>query len=352
MAKIGATRRVTIHDVAKACGVSLTTVSHALNDRGAVDPVTRTRVKEIAASLGYRPNVRAQRLRSGQSNSIAILSSMPFAVSGGVSRLGFMMEIAGIAAEQAMMRGLALVFVPPSDDASSLLETLDIDGAIVIEPLADDSNIRLLRERRVTLVAIGRQPGELASIPYIDLHAAQTTRLLLEHLYARGRRSIALLQGNAARDSYLSSAQAYRTFVEAHGLDYHYAEAAEAQGEAGGREACEDLLTRYPGIDGLCVPVDAFAVGAMRQAAEMGRRVPDDLMVATRYDGLRARTANPPLTAMNLHLEDVASLAVELLFEHMSGSGQRACLSGPMPELVPRASSAWPQSAGQDHDHA
>ncbi|MFC6673731.1 LacI family DNA-binding transcriptional regulator [Marinobacterium aestuariivivens] len=75
--------RITIADVAREAGVSRTTVSHALNDRGQVDPKTRARVKQIARDLGYRPNLRAQRLRTGKANSIALVSSMPFAVAGG-----------------------------------------------------------------------------------------------------------------------------------------------------------------------------------------------------------------------------------------------------------------------------
>ncbi|MFX7620884.1 transcriptional regulator, partial [Acinetobacter baumannii] len=85
----------------------------ALNDRGVVDPATRARVKQIAQQLGYRPSVRAQRLRSGRAHSIALASSMPFAVAGGPSRLGFMMEVAAIAAEAALGRGLGVVLVPP-----------------------------------------------------------------------------------------------------------------------------------------------------------------------------------------------------------------------------------------------
>ncbi|MCQ9618010.1 substrate-binding domain-containing protein [Paenalcaligenes niemegkensis] len=331
-------RRVTIRDVSRVAGVSLTTVSHALNDRGAVDPVTRAMVKQVAEKLGYTPNVRAQRLRSGQSNSIAIVSAMPFAVSGGQSRLGFMMEIAAIAAEEAMKQGLALVFVPPLEIAANLLQRLDIDGAIVIEPLADDPSIRLLQDRGVALVSIGSQSGPDSVIPYVDLHSEATATLLLEHLYARGCRRIALLQGTAARSSYRSNAQAYKKFIDVHGLEHRYAEADEEDGEEGGRKACQELFMRYPDTDAICVPVDAFATGVMRQAAAMGKHIPHNLMVATRYDGLRARTATPPLTAINLHLTDIASLAVELLFEHISGNRHRSCVAGPMPELVARLS--------------
>jgi len=336
----GKKKRVTIREVAQEAQVSLTTVSHALNDRGAVDPATRTRVKAVAARLGYRPSARARGLQSGRSNSIAIVSSMPFSVSGGVSRLGFMMEIAAIAAEAAMRRGLALVFVPPLETALELLQDLDIDGAIVIEPQAQDPRVRLLRERGVGLVTIAHEPDAEASVPWVDLHSARTARLLLEHLHAQGARRIALIQGDALRESYLSQLQVYRAFVHEHGLPERHVAVQEAAGEAGGAQACETVLDRWPDTDGLCVPVDAFATGALAQALHMGRRVPEDLKLATRYDGLRARTARPAITAVDLHLEQVASLAVELLFEHLSGNVSRTCVSGPEPRLVARASTA------------
>jgi hypothetical protein len=60
----GAQRRITIHAVARAAGVSLTTVSHALNDRGVVDPVTRARVKQIAADLGISTRRVLPRMRA------------------------------------------------------------------------------------------------------------------------------------------------------------------------------------------------------------------------------------------------------------------------------------------------
>lgn len=332
-------KRVTIRDVARDAGVSLTTVSHALNDRGVVDPETRARVKAIATRLGYRPSARARGLQSGRSNSIAIVSSMPFAVSGGASRLGFMMEIAAIAAEAAMQRGLALVLVPPSETVPLLLQDLDIDGAIVIEPQARDPRVHLLLERGVGLVTIGHEPETRTSVPWVDLHSDRTARLLLEHLHAQGARQIALIQGDSMRESYLSQLQAYRAFTREHGLPERHVTVPETAGEAGGAQACESVLTRWPDTDALCVPVDAFATGALAQALRMGRHVPRDLMLATRYDGLRARTAHPAITAVDLHLEQVASLAVELLFEHLSGNTSRTCVSGPEPVLVVRASS-------------
>ncbi len=99
-----------------------------------------------------------------------------------------------------------------------------------------------------------------------------------------------------------------------------------------------------PGLDALCAPVDAFAVGAMGHLHALGKRIPQDVQVVTRYDGIRARTAQPPLTAVNLHLERVAALAVELLFAHLSGDRSQHAVAGPAPELVVRASSAIDQT--------
>ncbi|MFJ4155613.1 LacI family DNA-binding transcriptional regulator [Pseudomonas sp. NPDC089752] len=331
-------RRLTIADVANAAGVSRTTVSHALNDRGQVDPETRALVKAVAERLGYSPNLRAQRLRTGRANAIALLSSMPFAVAGGSSRLGFLMEIAATATEAAMRQGVALVLVPPMDEAQALLHTLDIDGAVIIEPVADDPNVACLQKRGVKMVTIGRQPEAHEPLPYIDMHGEQTGTLLLEHLHEQGARRIGLIIGEQPRHSYLDMERAYRTYCTRNQQAPAIVKASEGGGETAGAAACLQLLQAHPDLDGLCVPVDAFATGAVRALQDSARRVPEDVKVVTRYDGLRARECSPPLTSLDMHLEDVTALAIELLFEHINGSGQRECIDAPLPTLVQRSS--------------
>lgn len=335
-----AARRVTIVDVAKAAGVSPTTVSHAFNGRRHVDPETKERIKRIAHDLGYRPNLRAQRLRTKQAGTIALVSSMPFAVAAGPSRLGFLMEIAAVAAGVALSNGLALVLIPPLEAAGSPLDSLDIDGALVVEPTADDPHVALLRERGLPVVAIGRQAGAGEAVPFVDLHSAYTARLLLEHLRAQGARHVALVVGTQSRNSYIEAEAVYRAFTAAHGEAPVVLRIDEAGGEAAARAACARLLGERPEIDGICAPVDAFAVGAIAAAHELGRRLPEGLKVVTRYDGLRARHAEPPITAVDLFLDEIAERAVALLFEHLTGNTARRSVAGPLPALVARASSA------------
>lgn len=328
------TRRPTIGDVATAAGVSRTTVSHALNDLGKVDPNTRDRVKRVASELGYRPNLRAQRLRTGQARTIALASSMPLAVAGGPSRLGFYMEVAAAAAEYALTQDYSLVLVPPSRSASDV-GSVDVDGAILVEPEQDDPVAAQLHDRGLPFVTIGRQIGAPSGIPYVDLHGGAVAELLLAHLREQGAHHPALVTGSGTRHSYVDSR--YRVTDGGHAEVLTTAD--ESGGEQAGYEACSQLLDRHPDTDAVCVLVDAFAVGAMRALADRGLRVPSDVMVATRYNGIRAQTCDPPLTAVDLHLDVAAAEAVELLLARLRGEDDAAAAETPPPRLVPRASS-------------
>ena len=332
--------RPKIVDVARAAGVSPATVSNALTENRHVDAETRERVKAAARRLGYTPDLRAQRLRTGQANTIAILSSMPFAVAAGPSRLGFLMEVAAVAASVALENGLALVLVPPSEFTRVPIESLDINGAIVIEPLQDEPEVARLRARGLTVVAIGRQLADTHDLPYVDLQSALTARLMLQHLRAQSARRIALVIGAQRRNSYEETEREYRALAKTHRMPVRLLRIDETGGEAAGREACRQLLTKHPEVDALCVPVDAFASGAVQASRDLGRRIPDDLKLVTRYDGHRARESTPKLTAVNLHLADIAAAAVDLLLAHLKGDANRRSLSGPPPELIPRESSA------------
>ena len=108
----------------------------------------------------------------------------------------------------------------------------------------------------------------------------------------------------------------------------------EARDEALACTEGEALLRRHPEIDAMLVQVDAFAVGLMEAARRIGRRVPHDLQLATRYDSIRAKLSSPPLTAVDLHLAQVATLAVELLLDSQNGAPPEP--AHPLPSLLPR----------------
>lgn len=330
-----AARRATILDVARHVGMSTATVSNALSGNRPVDDKTRERVRKAAAKLGYRPNVRAQNLRTGRADTIAIFSSMPFAVAGGRARLGYLMEIAGAAAERALQADMALLLVPPLAEGSESLAAFHADGAIVVEPGRNDPGVALLQSRGIPMVAIGRPTPE-GSLPYVDCRHYDAARVVFDHLKTPGTRQIGLITGAQDRNAHRSAERAYGDVISGMRQKPIVALVDEEGGMEAARLAARELLQAHPQMDAMFVSVDSFAVGALRAAEELQIDVPHRLRIVTRYDGLNARSNE--LSALDLKLDQLGALAVDLLMDVMAGATPDPKV-GPLPSLVIRKSS-------------
>ncbi len=319
--------------------MSIATVSNALNSRRYVDAQTKVRVAEAATRLGYTPNVHARRMRSTGIGTIGLFSSMPFAVAGRTSRLGFLMEIAAAAAVKALERGYALLLIPPPSDGMPPLGDLAIDAAVIVEPTEDDAYVAQLRTRGLPLVTIGRSKQRLDDVPHVDLRLGETARLILEHLRGAGSRRTALITGSSRRAAYLDAQRAYAAFAKRTGQVPIVELVDEREGEEAAYTTTIALLRKHPEIDGIYASVDTFASGATRAIVDLGRAIPADVRIATRYDGFRARTSQPPMTAVDLHLADVAAASIDLVIALMeSGDPGEMRSRAPRPTLVVRGS--------------
>lgn len=327
--------KLTITDLAKAAGVSVTTVSHAFSGRRYVEPETRKRIHDLADQIGYHPSSAARALRSGRTGTIALASSMSFAVAAGPSRLGFLMEIAASAAMSALTRDLALCLIPPHPSAKSY-GSAGFDGVILVEPMRDDPVVAHFEQRKIPVVSIGAVPGR-SDIPAVDIRSRDTATLLLRHLTQQGCRNIAALIGASPRTSQLEGEAAYLAYVGAQRWPSTLIRLEEEEGEEIAYRQTLKLLRDTPEIDGIFASIDAFASGAVRAARELGRMIPDDLRIVTRYDGLRAKLSDPPLTAVDLNLPMIAEEAVHLLLDHIDGNSRK--VTAEVPELVVRKSS-------------
>ncbi|MFD2173773.1 LacI family DNA-binding transcriptional regulator [Rhodobacter lacus] len=330
-------RRATVVDVARLAGVSAGTVSNAINGKRRVDPETRARVEAAIDALAYRPNIAARGIRTGRANTIALVSSMAAGVAAGPSRLGFLMEIAGAAALAALERNVALVLVPPIPDPETALRAVPLDGALLVEPARNDPFLPFLAVRGIPTVSIGAAYGVVSA--QVDLNYDKTVDLLMDHLIETGARDFPLLIGTSARRYYEVFEARYRARAAQIGMVPQVLRIDERLGEQAAAQVVARHLRTRPGLDGVLAPVDALATGAMMALREARKAVPAEVRVVTRYDGLRARSETPQLTAVDLHLETVARTAAIALLELIEGRSVAPILPGPMPQLVMRASS-------------
>src|SRR3954470_224713 len=210
-------RRATIRDVARAAGVSTTTVSDALNNRGRLPDATRARVSAVAEQLGYRARASARALREGRSGQIGLYCPFLADIRGGLAGTGYYMDLAMGAAERSLARELALVLLPAGLEPERL-PAAELDGLIVADPVRDDPALRRLADRGTTVVTCGRAPtpgSDHAGCVRSD-HAA-ALRGLLDHLAAAGARRIALIAAGDETDWSAALGAAYRGCCPARG---------------------------------------------------------------------------------------------------------------------------------------
>src|SRR4051794_29982388 len=175
-------RRPTIRDVAEAAGVSVGTVSHALNGTGRVSAATRTSVVSMADRLGYRPDPRGRALRSARTMTLGLL--LP--VTAGAQRSGpslgadFYLELAGAAASAAFAHDHGLLLVPSSRE-STHLERFVIDGAMVSDPEPADARLQVLDALGIPTVTLERDLADLQRSWWVAADNAHGVRALLEH---------------------------------------------------------------------------------------------------------------------------------------------------------------------------
>ena len=318
--------RVGISDVARAAGVSVTTVSHALSGRGKVSAVTRGRVEKLADEMGYAPNRIASALRRQRSGIIGLVSdevaTTPFA---GQLLLG--------AQDAAAARGFLLMVL--SSNRDPLVERDQIDALIaqqvdaIVYATMSHQHVRVpaaLAHRRAVLVDAWDPDADLPGVIPDEREIGETATDLL---ITQGHRRIAHLTVAENTPAKLGRLEGYRIALERAGLDYDEELVITTPVERGSaatglaRVALGSFLRTA--AEGRPTAVfcfnDQFAMGAYQAAALFGLRIPVDLSVVG-VDNLELIAANltPGLTTIALPHYEMGRWAVERAIELVDGA--------------------------------
>jgi LacI family transcriptional regulator len=329
-----ASRSATLTDVARRAGVSIATASKALNRRAQVAPDTRRRVLQAAADLDFQPNVLARGLSSGRTRTVGLLTDD----LGGRFAIPVLLGVENtLGAEQ-----MSVLLCDARGDAirrQHYIRTLlarKIDGLIV---LGETNDVRpsLTADIPVPVVyAYGESddPDDL-SIVSDDRGGA---RQAAEHLLAQGRRAIAHITGERTYRAARERADSLRITLEGAGLPIVGGALYGDWTQRWGRQAARMLLTTHPEVDAIFCASDQLAVAAADALHQAGRRVPDDVALVG-YDNWEVFSAEsrPPLTTIDLNLQQIGSAAVKHLFAALDGDQTPGVISHPT-RLVVRES--------------
>ncbi|MFJ6609983.1 LacI family DNA-binding transcriptional regulator [Streptomyces sp. NPDC091289] len=304
---------VTLLDVARAAGVSKSTVSDALQGSGRVAAATRDRVRAVAEELGYRPNSAARRLRRASTGAVGL--HLP----GTATRLDYYMNLAFGAVERAQEDGLDVVLLAPSGASGGRIASR-VDGLLVIDPEVGDSAVPGLLDAGVPVVTGERYLGPATgpSGAVVCDNAASLTALL-DHVTERGARRPALLAPSGSSAWATALRATARSWGLAHGVEVTVRTVPFAATPGEVEETTRALLTADPAVDAVICAPDGSAPGVLRAAAALGWEVGGSgksgsaLLVASCVDGTATRAADPPVTAVDLRPAAYGRACAELL---------------------------------------
>jgi DNA-binding LacI/PurR family transcriptional regulator len=330
-------RRPTIHDVARAAGVSRGTVSRALNGDQYVSTAALAAVQRAVAETGYVVNRNARSLVTQRTGSVVMVLSEPQEKLFEDPNFSVLLRTA---TRMLAERDVSLVMMVAADDGDRervvrYLRGGHADGVLLASTHAGDPLVHAIEVMPIAAVACGPILGREGMIPYAAADDRGGARLMARYLVDQGRKRIGTITGPIDTPGGLNRLEGFCDVLGrkatkkliVHG-DYT---------RLSGELAMAQLLDQTPDLDAVFVGSDLMAAGALATLRARGRRVPDDVAVGGFDDSPIAASTHPPLTTIRQPLEQVAKETVRLLLALIEGADEAPPMILPT-ELVIRES--------------
>ena len=317
----GARKRVTIHDVARAAGVSLSTVSNALAGKDIVREDTRRIVQEAAARLGYRASAVARALRTRRTNTVGVL----LADVANPSSADFVRGIEDVAIRERFTLLLCNNDGDEVRQAVQMRSLIDrqVDGMVLISQYCEGPAVRELLDSGVPFVLMQRRSARFRD-NYVGADNHASIVAAAEYLAGQGHRRVGYVCGPAMSSAVAERFAAFREAAARLGLDPDPALViAGDYGTEAGHRAANTLLNLRRPPTAIVASNDMSALGVLDAAAERGIDVPGQLSVIGYDDIALAQLARIDLTTIHLPRREMGAAAASLLMEQIEAGAAR-----------------------------
>lgn len=315
-------KNITIRDIARESGASLTTVSLVLNNRdGRISAATRNRVLETVSRLGYRPSRLAQGLQSQRAGILAILvPEIRHAFAD--AYVGELISAAHDFARRSGYKMLLEVADPEYVERGQhreLFDRLFVDGMLCIGMTNTDAYLADFEDGQRPMVMVNNYL-EGVNLNFVRCDYGLAGRLAGEHLIALGHKRIGYIHGAKEVQTTWDFRHGLQQALRSAGLDLPSHREADGRFiEEGGAEASFELLKRDPALTAIIAGNDKMAIGALQALVFGGKRVPRDISIIGCDDLHQARFTNPPLTTIQTPLYELGTRACESLLSLVDG---------------------------------
>lgn len=301
-------------DISRVCGVSIATVSKALNNHKDIGEETKVHIRQVAKEMGYFPNSSARALKTNRTYNIGVLFADE-AMSGLTH--DYFADVLDSFKRTVEARGYDITFLNASKNRKNRMTYLEhcryrgFDGVMIACVDFSDPEVVELVKSDIPLVTVDYV---FCNRTVIVSDNVKGMRDLLTYVYGCGHRRVAYIHGadSAVTHSRLSSF--YKTASEL-GLEVpdEYVKEAAYRDTAGAGRATKELLALKQPPTCILYPDDFSSFGGMNAIKEMGLRIPQDISIAG-YDGIKAgRHIEPQLTTVKQDTERIGAEAGENL---------------------------------------
>lgn len=295
-------RRATLKDVAAAAGVSLASVSYAVNGTGTLSETMRARILQVAEELGYRQNLAAKAVRTGRSDTLGLVIpdlNNPYFPS-----------LVHAAIQRARQHGYTVIVLDAEETPSlerKAIETLvdrGVDGLIWF-PICDENDTESLLSETPTVVV----DRTIAGLESIRADVSAGGELAAKHLRELGHQRIGIVSGPSHSRSMTDRCDAVARCVAEFGKVVFQVE----NGYSMDLEPSVAQAIEANQATAIFAGGDMIAIGVMRKLQALGLRVPDDVSVIGMDDIAWAGLCSPPLTTVEIPIEEMAIEAVDAI---------------------------------------
>lgn len=325
--------KVTLEMVARAAGVSPSTVSRILNGTAVVSDDKRAAVDRAIVKLGFVPDPVARGLAGGRTLSIGVVTQSIDSPFYGAALRGIEVALGAAGYSPLFMSG----HWQAREEARCIdvLRSRRVDGVIVLTGRLSDTALRSVA-RALPVVVTGRRL-KASNLVSLDFDHREGARQATQHLIDLGHRRIAFIGGVAEHPDAVDREKGYRAALDAAGLRFDPALVAPgAFTEHSGVLAVERLLGLRSQWTAIFAANDQMALGAALALHRHGKRVPDDVSLVGFDDVAASMYTVPPLTTVHNPIQEIGALAARAMLALLSG--ERPLLEVPAPRLIVRES--------------
>lgn len=335
--------RTTIRDVARAAGVSTTTVSRYLNKAGYVGEEARRRIEEAILETGYAPSIMARGLKTLRSNLIVLI--LPDICNP------FYSKMAKTVQHMALSRGFGVVLLDSGESADKetegvLFAAQMYAAGIMLASINSCAHVApLIREHQLSIVGLSSYDLPEA-FDIVTVHKQGGTNLAVRHLVELGHRNIVFAGGRPSSGIATGRREGFVRQMRLEGLQLTDASIYETGfSQEDGYRAGIRFLAMDPLPTAICCANDLNAFGVINALNDHGVRVPEDVSVTGMDDVPYAAIAKPRLTTVTNDGALFAEKAFNMLMDRIGGNDEPPRHFEVPNELIPRESTAPPRAS-------